>query len=102
MTEEVEWVNLWVAIFYALATGVGYSTNAVIMRHLIKNVGFTAVQLNIDGFALMSLVLLALFFTSNAVYSVWDLAEAIAVSLLSIWGTVCLAKALSAGKGGPI
>ena len=39
--EDVEWANLIIAIAYAIATGLGYSINSVLMRYYVQNVGFT-------------------------------------------------------------
>jgi len=34
-TEDVEWANLIIAITYAIATGLGYSINSVLMRYYV-------------------------------------------------------------------
>ena len=56
---------MMIAIAYALATGLGYSLNSVVMRYYVQTVGFTVLQLNIDGFAVMALCLLGMFYVTE-------------------------------------
>jgi len=86
--------NLLIAIMYALASGVLFATNSLIMRHFVRNVGFTPIQLNVDGFMVCAVVLVSCFFMSDVSYTVFDIFEGIFCSFLSMGGTVSITKAL--------
>ena len=70
------------------------------------NKGFTAMQLNLDGYMFCNIWLTASFIyvvsTEGFIYSVKDIIFATSASWLSLASTVCLTKALQTGKGGPI
>ena len=91
-----------IAIAYAVASGVLFGVNALIMRHYVREVGFSALQLNVDGFMVCAVVLTCCFVVTDTHYTMFDVAEGIFCSFVSMGGTVSLSKALNCGKGGPI
>ena len=91
-----------IAIAYAVASGVLFGVNALIMRHYVREVGFSALQLNVDGFMVCAVVLTCCFVVTDTHYTMFDVAEGIFCSFVSMGGTVSLTKALNCGKGGPI
>ena len=72
------------------------------MRHYVREVGFSALQLNVDGFMVCAVVLTCCFVMTDTHYTMFDIAEGIFCSFVSMGGTVSLTKALNCGKGGPI
>ena len=83
-----------IAIGYALATGLCYSLNAVIMRYYVRTVGFTVVQLNIDAMGMLGVFLLAMFCVTPVSYSIFDVLLGIVIAFLSLLGTLCVCHAL--------
>ena len=100
--ESVDYTNLLIAIAYALSSGVLIATNALIMRHYVRVVGFSPLQLNIDGFMVCAVVLIACFCLTETKYRMLDIGKAILCSVTSMAATVSITTALSVGKGGPI
>ena len=91
---SVEWQNLMIAIGYALATGLCYSLNSVIMRYYVRNVGFTVVQLNIDAMGMLGFFLLVMFCVTPVSYSIFDVLLGTVIAFLSLLGTLCVCHAL--------
>ena len=99
---EVDYSNLLVAITYALSSGVLIATNALIMRYYVRVIGFSPLQLNIDGFMVCAVVLITCFCLTETEYTVLDIGEAILCSVTSMAATVSITTALAVGKAGPI
>ena len=53
------------AIAYSLTTGALISANSIIMRHYVKNVGFTPLQLNIDGYMISGCALAIMYLNTS-------------------------------------
>ena len=94
--------ELLMAIFYACFSGFLIGLNGLIMRYFVKQVGYTALQLNIDSFMLCGIYLFTRQVLSNNEFTTWDYAEGVLSALLSMGGVVSLTKAFNCGKGGPI
>ena len=104
-SQNVQTKYLTLAVILALLTGVTLSVNAIIMRHYITKVKFSALQLNNDGGLIQMSVLMVLFVMyvrEHGMYATMDLIEAVGGSFLSTLAAVSLSKALSIGLGGPV
>lgn len=47
--EHVDYNMLWISVFFAMLTGIALATNAIIIKHYCKNVGFSPFQLTLDA-----------------------------------------------------
>lgn len=96
---------IW-AVFFALLSGVLIGLNGVIFRFYVVKVGYSALQLNIDGFMWSGLALSFLFghavYFEAVEYSARDLTEGVFAAFLSMGGVYSLARAYVSGRGGPI
>ena len=75
------------------------------MRHYVKYMHISPLQLNNDGGLFQMLVLMILFILyvkENGMYDIADLFESIGASLLSMCANVTLSYAFSVGLGGPV
>lgn len=96
---------LVLAIIFALICGLILTINAVIMRHYVKYLHISPLQLNNDGGLLQLVVLLVLFslyVKDNGMYEWPDLIESVGASILSMFANVTLSKAFAVGLGGPV
>jgi hypothetical protein len=97
---------LWLAILFAILSGVCFSINALVMKHYVQAVKFTPMQLNLDGYMVCNIWLTASFVyviaTEGFIYSWYDLLLATLASWISLASTVSITIALQTGKGGPI
>lgn len=59
--QETDYSKLLLAVMFAVLVGAGYSVNAVVMRYSVAQIGFTNLQLNIDGLMVMGAIFAALF-----------------------------------------
>lgn len=93
---------MWLSILFAIGCAFCYAINALIMKHFIKEVGFTPIQLNLDGFFVCSIYMAFCFFTTSTVYTMQDILLVCFSSVLSLIGVTSLTIALTTGKAGPI
>ncbi len=68
--QETDYIQLLYAILFAGLVGVGYSINAVIMRYSVTKIGFTNMQLNVDGLMVMGAIFGVMFFMTEKTYSI--------------------------------
>ena len=63
--QQTNYKQLLFAILFALLVGFGYMINAVIMRYSVTKIGFSNMQLNVDGLMVMGAILTVLFFWTD-------------------------------------
>lgn len=93
------------AIATAVFCGMILTINAVLLRHYVKVMKITSMQLNTDGGIIQMFVLVILFtlyVRDNGMYDTFDLLEGILASFLSMCASITLAQAFSVGLGGPV
>jgi drug/metabolite transporter (DMT)-like permease len=104
--ELVDYNMLWISVFFAMLTGMAFATNAFIVKHYCKNVGFSPFQLTLDGNAVSAVPMIIgyiLVQMSDTPISIIDSAIGVTISFLYVCGSICFAHALtSGGLGGPI
>lgn len=97
-------IDTWLAIFFAILTGLCFSLNSFVMKYYVDKIGFTPFQLNMDGYMVCNIFLTAGFFYMGG-FSYYDTSinvKAMTSSFLSLVGTTAMTIALQTGKGGPI
>ena len=96
---------LVLAIATALLTGVILTINAIVLRHYVKYIHISPLQLNFDGGLIQMAVLMVLFFIyvrEHGMYEWFDFCESIFASLLSMAANITLSQAFAIGLGGPV
>jgi drug/metabolite transporter (DMT)-like permease len=103
--QEIVYNYVLLAVAVALSTGFTFAFSAAVMKHFLKDQGFTPARFNIDGSMISGCIMLVgLIYThrSNA-YTAFDILEGVLTSFLLMGGIICIGSALnSGGKGGPI
>ncbi|CDW80993.1 UNKNOWN [Stylonychia lemnae] len=103
--EETQAYYLTLSIIFAIVCGIILTINGLVMRHYVKYMHISALQLNNDGGLIQMTVLMVLFILrvkEKGMYEMGDLFESIGASLLSMCANVTLSQAFAVGLGGPV
>lgn len=89
----------------ALGVAIVLTVNGMVVRHYIKILHMSPLQLTFDG-GLFQMVLLMILYIIQVreygSYTTYDLVEGVIASILAMFANVTLSKAYAVGLGGPV